>query len=115
MLAYSLPGFSKGDPTSFLAGMARVSGLIKKRGILDHAGAAHIVLIDWSIGKFARYTMPPGTSAPSSSADDERILVTLKRRKELRKAKDVKLVRLQPGEAKRREVLLDDIWCADEE
>ncbi|OAX38399.1 P-loop containing nucleoside triphosphate hydrolase protein [Rhizopogon vinicolor AM-OR11-026] len=115
MLAYSLPAFSKGDPTSFLAGMARVSGLIKKRGVLDHAGAARIVLRDWSIGKFARYTMPPGTSAPSSSADDERILATLKRRKELRKAEDVKLVRLQPGEAERREVLLDDIWGADEE
>jgi nuclear GTP-binding protein len=30
MLAYSLPAFSKGDTSSFLAGMARVSGLIKK-------------------------------------------------------------------------------------
>jgi nuclear GTP-binding protein len=30
MLAYGLPTFSKGDPNSFLAGMARVSGLIKK-------------------------------------------------------------------------------------
>lgn len=32
MLGYSLPAFSKGDPTSFLAGMARASGLIKKVG-----------------------------------------------------------------------------------
>jgi nuclear GTP-binding protein len=59
--------------------------------------------------------MPPGTSAPSSSTSDEKILATLKRRKELRKAEDVKLVRLQPGEAEKREVLLDDIWGADEE
>ncbi|KAJ8580643.1 P-loop containing nucleoside triphosphate hydrolase protein [Rhizopogon salebrosus TDB-379] len=115
MLAYSLPAFLKGEPTSFLAGMARVSGLIKKHGILDHAGAARIVLRDWSIGKIARYTMPSGTSAPSSSADDEKILAKLKRRKELRKADDVKLVRLQPGEAERRDVLLDDIWAGDEE
>jgi len=130
MLAYSLPAFSKGDTTSFLAGMARVSGLIKKvcsrgmiqvhtdncdmqHGILDHAGAARIVLRDWSVGKFARYTMPPGTTP--SSADDEKILATLKKRKELRKADDVKLVRLQPGEVERREILLDDVWGANEE
>lgn len=86
-----------------------------QHGILDHAGAARIVLRDWSIGKIARYTMPPGTSTPSSSADDEKILAKLKRRKELRKADDVKLVRLQPGEAERRDILLDDIWAGDEE
>lgn len=39
----------------------------------------------------------------------------LKSRKELRKAEDVKLVRLQPGEAEKREVLLDDVWVIDEE
>lgn len=115
MLAYSLPAFSKGDPTSFLAGMARASGLIKKRGVLDHAGAARIVLRDWSIGKFARYTMPPGSPTTSSSANNEGILAMLKSRKELRKAEDVKLVRLQPGEAEKREVLLDDVWVIDEE
>lgn len=116
MLGYSLPAFSKGDPTSFLAGMARASGLIKKRGVLDHAGAARIVLRDWSIGKFARYTMPPGSSTTtSSSANDEGILATLKSRKELRKAEDVILVQMQPGEAEKREVLLDDVWVADEE
>lgn len=116
MLGYSLPAFSKGDPASFLAGMARASGLIKKRGVLDHAGAARIVLRDWSIGKFARYTMPPGSSTTtSSSTNDDGILATLKSRKELRKAEDVKLVRLQPGEAEKREVLLDDVWAADEE
>lgn len=115
MLAYSLPAFSKGDLTSFLAGMARASGLIKKRGVLDHAGAARIVLRDWSIGKFARYTMPLGSSTTSSSTNDEGIMATLKSRKELRKAEDVKLVRLQPGEAEKREVLLNDVWIVDEE
>lgn len=59
--------------------------------------------------------MPPGTSGPSSSTGDDKILATLKRRKELRKAEDVKLVRLQPGEAEKREISLDDIWGADEE
>jgi nuclear GTP-binding protein len=115
MLAYSLPAFSKGDPTSFLAGMARASGLIKKRGVLDHAGAARIVLRDWSIGKFVRYTMPLGSLATSSSTNDEEILATLKGRKELRKAEDVKLVQLQPGEAEKREVLLDYVWVVDDE
>jgi nuclear GTP-binding protein len=87
-----------------------------QRGVLDHAGAARIVLRDWSIGKFARYTMPPGSStATSSSANDEGILATLKSRKELRKAEDVKLVRLEPGEAEKREVKLDDVWVVDEE
>ncbi|KAG2148001.1 P-loop containing nucleoside triphosphate hydrolase protein [Suillus clintonianus] len=115
MLAYSLPAFSKGDPASFLAGMARASGLIKKRGVLDHAGAARIVLRDWSIGKFARYTMPPGSSTISSSTNNEGILAMLKSRKELRKAEDVKLIQLQPGEAEKREVSLDDVWGVDEE
>jgi nuclear GTP-binding protein len=36
MLAYSLPAFLKGEPTSFLAGMARVSGLIKKVCFLEY-------------------------------------------------------------------------------
>lgn len=30
MLAYSLPAFLQGDVTGFLAGLARVSGLVKK-------------------------------------------------------------------------------------
>ena len=30
MLAYNLPAFLQGDATGFLAGVARVSGLIKK-------------------------------------------------------------------------------------
>lgn len=115
MLGYSLPAFSKGDPTSFLAGMARASGLIKKRGVLDHAGAARIVLRDWSIGKFARYTMPPGSSTTPASTNNEEILTMLKSRKELRKAEDVILVQLQPGEAEKREVLLDDVWVGDNE
>ena len=34
MLAYSLPVFLEGDVTGFLAGLARVSGLIKKVGEL---------------------------------------------------------------------------------
>lgn len=115
MLGYSLPAFSKGDPTSFLAGMARASGLIKKRGVLDHAGAARIVLRDWSIGKLARYTMPPRSSTTPASANNEEILAMLKSRKELRKAEDVILVQLQPGEAEKREVLLDDAWVGDNE
>jgi nuclear GTP-binding protein len=86
-----------------------------QRGVLDHAGAARIVLRDWSIGKFVRYTMPLGSLTTSSSTNDEEILATLKSRKELRKAEDVKLVQLQPGEAEKREVLLDYVWVVDDE
>jgi len=30
MLLYSLPAFSKGDPTAFLSGVARANQLVKK-------------------------------------------------------------------------------------
>lgn len=33
MLAYNLPAFLQGDAAGFLAGLARVSGLIKKVGV----------------------------------------------------------------------------------
>ncbi|KAL4075642.1 P-loop containing nucleoside triphosphate hydrolase protein [Scleroderma citrinum] len=111
MLAYNLPAFSKGDTTAFLAGIARVNGLVKTRGVLDHAGAARIVLRDWSLGKLARYTMPTGQSGASSPVDgDEEVLRGLRTRKELRKAKDVKLVKLTAGEVDKRDVLLDEKW-----
>ncbi|KAF8845573.1 hypothetical protein BDN67DRAFT_961152 [Paxillus ammoniavirescens] len=115
MLAYNLPAFAPGDLTGFLAGLARVSGLIKKRGVLDHAGAARIVLRDWSTGKFARYTLPLGTfDSASMEAGDEEVLATLRSRKELRKAGDVKLVKLQAGEVDKRDVEWDVAWEEDE-
>ncbi|KIJ70379.1 hypothetical protein HYDPIDRAFT_78599 [Hydnomerulius pinastri MD-312] len=115
MLSYSLPAFTKGDPSAFLAGMARVSGLIKKRGVLDHAGAARIVLRDWSTGKLMRYTVPPGAPASlSTEPGDEQILSTLKTRKELRKAGDAKLVKLQAGDADERNVEWDMAWEEDD-
>ncbi|KAG1893425.1 uncharacterized protein F5891DRAFT_1207533 [Suillus fuscotomentosus] len=49
MLGYSLPAFSKGNPTSFLAGMAHASGLIKKgleyRKVLEiyHATTGRVI------------------------------------------------------------------------
>ncbi|KAG6336330.1 hypothetical protein ID866_2755 [Astraeus odoratus] len=98
MLAYNLPAYPKGDTTAFLAGIARVNGLVKSRGVLDRAGAARIVLRDWGMGKLLRYTMPPSCSrtvsatVTSGSAEDrDEVLVALKTRKELRKAADVKL------------------------
>ncbi|KAF9224371.1 hypothetical protein BS17DRAFT_779690 [Gyrodon lividus] len=114
MLAYDLPAFVQGDLTGFLGGLARVSGLIKKRGVLDHAGAGRIVLRDWSTGKFARYTVPPGTSTCAPSEDgDEEVLATVRSRKELRKAGDVKLIKLQAGEVDERDVEWDVAWEED--
>ncbi|KAH7888107.1 P-loop containing nucleoside triphosphate hydrolase protein [Phlebopus sp. FC_14] len=114
MLAYNLPAFAEGDPNGFLAGMARVSGLIKKRGVLDHAGAARIMLRDWSTGKFVRYTVPRGaTTSSSPDAADEEILLRLRNRKEMRKAGDVKLVKLQAGAADKRDVEMEEPWEED--
>jgi nuclear GTP-binding protein len=89
--------------------------ITRQRGVLDHAGAARIVLRDWSIGKFARYTVPLGTIDPGSmEAGDEEVLATLRSRKELRKAGDVKLVKLQAGEVDKRDVEWDVAWEEDE-
>ncbi|KAH7916103.1 P-loop containing nucleoside triphosphate hydrolase protein [Hygrophoropsis aurantiaca] len=118
MLAYSLPAFAKGDPNSFLAGMARVSGLVKKKGVLDHAGAARIVLKDWSTGRLARYTIPSNSTASNLSpsalaalyAQDEVIINTLRTRKEMRKGTEIKLVKILPGGSEKRAVVLDEEW-----
>jgi len=52
--------------------------------------------------------------SPSPVQGDEEVLAGLRMRKELRKAKDVKLVRLAAGEMDRRDVLLDQEWEEDE-
>lgn len=117
MLAYNLPAFQKGDTTAFLAGIARVSGLVKTRGVLDHAGAARIVLRDWNSGNLVRYTTPPAASASGAPAlamdGDEDVLNRLRTRKELKK--EVKLVRLTSGKVDSRGVLLDEVWEVEDE
>ncbi|KAI6046479.1 P-loop containing nucleoside triphosphate hydrolase protein [Pisolithus marmoratus] len=117
MLAYNLPAFPKGDTTAFLAGIARVNGLVKPARVLDHAGAARIVLRDWNSGNLVRYTTPPiasGGEAPPSAMDgDEDVLEGLRTRKELRK--EVKLVRLASGKVDSRGVLLDEAWGIEDE
>lgn len=130
MLAYSLPAFLQGDVTGFLAGVARVNGLIKKvgasarcvdgvlmarqRGVLDHAGAARVVLRDWCTGKLMRYSMPEGT--PEGTADgDTAVLGSVRSRKELRSAVEVKLVKMDAGVSDKRDVEWDVVWGEDEE
>lgn len=117
MLAYNLPAFPKGDTTAFLAGIARVNGLVKTRGVLDHAGAARIVLRDWNSGNLVRYTMPPATSAGGVSAssmdEDGEVLEGLRTRRELRK--EVKLVKLTPEKVDSRGGLLDETWEVEDE
>lgn len=91
MLVYNLPAFSRGDTPTFLAGVARSSGFLKKvrsnspahrslytcninivtflvarvvqGGVLDLTAAARIVLRDWSTGKLERASIPPPTKS----------------------------------------------------
>ncbi|KAJ7122840.1 hypothetical protein C8R44DRAFT_784667 [Mycena epipterygia] len=112
MLLYSLPAFTARDTDSFLSCVARSHQLVKKKGELDLTGAARIVLRDWSIGKFPRYTVPPAASATSSSAlstTDEAALATLQPRKELRKARG--LVKFSCGAIETRKASVEEPWA----
>ncbi|KAF9468784.1 hypothetical protein BDZ94DRAFT_1303952 [Collybia nuda] len=119
MLLYSLPAFAKGDPNSFLAGVARSHQLIKKKGELDLIGASRIVLRDWGTGKFPRYTTPASgtlTSVPqpadttleTSYAMDDSILANLQLRKEMRKSGG--LIRFLSGEVEPRKADISGRW-----
>ena len=94
------------------------------------AAAARIVLRDWSIGKFDRYTTPPtpviktATAPPESSitaklgdpcdnltqfyANDEAILSTIKTRKEKRKQGGI--VKFAYGSIDPRKVAVEEPW-----
>ncbi|KAG9317115.1 GNL3L/Grn1 putative GTPase-domain-containing protein [Chiua virens] len=111
MLAYGLPAFVQGDVRGFLAALARVSGLIKKRGVLDHAGAARIVLRDWSTGKLMRYSMP-GEASGETTEEDAAVLNAVKSRRELRSEK---MVKMRVGDRDGREVDMDMEWEEEEE
>ncbi|KAF8211548.1 hypothetical protein K438DRAFT_1807499 [Mycena galopus ATCC 62051] len=115
MLLYSLPAFSAGDTDSFLSCVARANQLVKKKGELDLTGAARVVLRDWSVGKFPRYTVPPAaeSSTPSAplSAVDETVLATLQTRKDMRKARG--LVKLTCGAVETRKVALELPWVPE--
>uniref|UniRef100_A0A8H7Y2E5 CP-type G domain-containing protein n=1 Tax=Psilocybe cubensis TaxID=181762 RepID=A0A8H7Y2E5_PSICU len=127
MLMYSLPAFTKGDPTAFLSGVARANQLLKKKGELDLTGAARVVLRDWSVGKLVHYTTPPSTTteSPSSSnttnaaflsglySKDESILSLLPTRKEKRKTGG--LVKLSPSVVEDRAVDVEEAWAALED
>ncbi|EIW82445.1 hypothetical protein CONPUDRAFT_123380 [Coniophora puteana RWD-64-598 SS2] len=108
MLSYNLPAFTQGDPNALLASMAKVHGLVKKGGVLDHAGAARILLRDWSTGKLVRYTLP--TDGPRSNVADvkDEIVNMLSTKKHLRKAG--KLIRMTTGPTDTRQVIMDEEW-----
>ncbi|KAF7330775.1 Guanine nucleotide-binding protein-like 3 [Mycena venus] len=110
MLLYSLPAFSAGDTESFLSCVARANQLVKKKGELDLTGAARIVLRDWSVGKFPRYTLPPSSeSSTPLSAADEAVLGTLQSRKDMRKARG--LVKFTCGVMETRKASVDEPWA----
>nr|GAT46205.1 predicted protein [Mycena chlorophos] len=115
MLLYNLPAFTTGDTDAFLGCVARANQLVKKKGELDLTGAARIVLRDWNIGRFPRYTVPPTSGAGGDatlSAADEAVLSTLPTRKEMRKARG--LVKLQYGAVETRKAVLDESWVPEE-
>ncbi|KAF7971036.1 hypothetical protein HWV62_22155 [Athelia sp. TMB] len=109
MLLYNLAAFSKGDADAFLAGVARSNGMVKKAGVLDLSGAARIVLRDWSVGRFPRFTPAPTAAAPAEQdARDEAILAQLKTRKEMRK--EGGLVKFTAAPVESRRVDVDGKW-----
>lgn len=78
-------------------------------------GASKIVLRDWRTGKFPRFTLPSPAlleNSPAVSESNEKILATLKTRREIRNATGV--VKLKSGEIERREVELEKTWIDDE-
>ncbi|KAH9921535.1 P-loop containing nucleoside triphosphate hydrolase protein [Epithele typhae] len=128
MLLYNLPIFTEGDANAFLACLARANRFMKKKGDLDLASAARMVLRDWHNGKLARYTSPPppppSASAAGADADtgteteteteaalaaayaqNASVLARLATRKELRKVAGI--VKLRSGVRDAREVVLD--------
>ncbi|KAJ7265837.1 hypothetical protein B0H12DRAFT_1099727 [Mycena haematopus] len=113
MLLYNLPAFSAGDTDSFLSCVARANQLVKKKGELDLTGAARIVLRDWSIGKFPRYTVPPSESSTPLSNADEKVLATLQTRKDMRKARG--LVKLTSGAMETRKASIDLPWAPEKD
>lgn len=118
MLLYNLPAFIPGDTKGFLAGVARVNGLVKKGGVIDHASAARVVLRDWITGKIARYTSPPPSSSASASATDDHakdqdVLEKLKTRKEMRTS--LGLVKMAPGTLEDRMPVLEESWIGESE
>ena len=85
-----------------------------QRGVLDHAGAARIVLRDWGTGKLMRYSMPGGTSGGTMDGDAA-VLGAIRSRRELGSAAAVKLVRMDAGVSDRRDVEWDVVWGDEEE
>ncbi|EIM85608.1 uncharacterized protein STEHIDRAFT_169483 [Stereum hirsutum FP-91666 SS1] len=121
MLVYNLPAFSRGDTSTFLSGVARSSGFLKKGGVLDLTAAARIVLRDWSTGKLQRISMPPTSSKSIPTVDelanalselyttaDSAVLSQVRTKKEMRKADG--LVKMASGTVDERELELEKVW-----
>jgi nuclear GTP-binding protein len=91
--------------------------------VLDLAGAARIVLRDWSVGKFPRFTPAPtipeafGLTQPTGSLaklyiEDQKNIATLETRKEMRKRTG--LVKLVAGHTDTRKVDVEARWVGAE-
>jgi nuclear GTP-binding protein len=95
--------------------------MVKKGGALDLTGAARIVLRDWSVGKFPRFT-PPAACETSPEltpslvelyGKDEETLSTLKTRKDIRKS--IGLVKLVAGCIESRKADVEAGWISKED
>ena len=103
-----------------------ITNTSSQNGDLDLTGAARIVLRDWNIGKFARYTAPtPRVKEPSDEhsedinadsfltslyAKDAPIIGALVTRKEMRKHRG--LVRLSAGTVEEKDRDRRELVCA---
>jgi nuclear GTP-binding protein len=106
MLFYALPAFAPGDSSALLAALARTQGFVGKKGVLDKAGAARVLLRDWATGRLPRVAVAP--VSVGAELGDAEVLERLRTRAEMRKGDG--LVRLTPGMAEAREVDLAVPW-----
>ncbi|KZV71396.1 hypothetical protein PENSPDRAFT_630282 [Peniophora sp. CONT] len=113
MLFYSLPAFDKSNNEAFTASLARSLGFIKRRGALDHAGAARSLLRDWATGKLPRVAVPPKGAVSGADAEDQEVLKLLKSTAEMKKGDG--LVRLAAVEVEDREVDLEAPWVVQDD
>lgn len=73
MFLYCIPRFENSN--EFLLHVAKRQGKLKKGGIPNIEAAARAVLHDWNQGKIPFYTLPPVSSAPTTTTATDAIVV----------------------------------------
>jgi len=112
IIHYNTPAFLHDDPSSFLTGLARVTGQLKNNDRPNIIGSAQSLLRDWRVGNFTYYTLPPKPPSPEISKSGpkpyENLLSPFLSRKELEKRNGgLGLIRLLPENPEERPVNLE--------